>query len=83
MRELILRRDGYLCQISKRYGKLIEADTVHHIYPREQFPEYAFSAWNLISLSHQAHNGLHNRNDNSLTDEGLALMRATIPPTLR
>ena len=83
LRAAILRRDGYLCQISKRYGRTAEADMVHHIYPREQFPEYAFCAWNLISLSHAAHNRLHNREDNSLTAEGLALMRATIPPTPR
>ena len=82
-REVILRRDGYLCRLSKRYGKIIAADTVHHIYPREEFPQYAFCDWNLISLSKQMHNRLHNREDDSLTAEGIALMRATIPPTSR
>lgn len=38
----ILKRDKYLCQESKRYGKRIDADTVHHIYPREDYPEYEY-----------------------------------------
>ena len=82
-REAILRRDGHLCKLSKRYGKTIQADTVHHIYPREQYPEYAFSDWNLISVCNKMHNLLHNRNDNSLTSEGERLKAATIPPTLQ
>ena len=28
----ILRRDGYRCQVSKRYGKQVPAEVVHHIY---------------------------------------------------
>ena len=39
-RESVLRRDGYQCQISLRYGKRVEADTVHHILPADKFPEY-------------------------------------------
>lgn len=79
-RRKILRRDKYLCQISLRYGRRVEADTVHHIYPAAQYPQYAFCDWNLISVSRQAHNRLHNRNDNSLTAEGIALMERTPPP---
>ena len=80
-RAAILKRDGYLCVLSKRYGKTIQADTVHHIYPRERYPEYAFSDWNLISLSTKMHNALHNRDDKTLTAEGEKLRAATIPPT--
>ena len=32
-REKILKRDKYLCQYFSRYGKLVEAEHVHHIYP--------------------------------------------------
>ena len=32
-RAMILRRDGYMCQLSKRYGKRVEAEVVHHIFP--------------------------------------------------
>lgn len=79
-RRKILRRDKYLCQLSLRYGKRVEADTVHHIYPVMQYPQYEWCDWNLISLSHKAHNRLHNRIDNSLTAEGIALMERTTPP---
>ena len=41
-REKILKRDGYLCRESKRYGKRVGATTVHHIYPAEAYPEYAW-----------------------------------------
>lgn len=37
-----MRRDGYMCQLSNRYGKNISAEVVHHIYPVEEYPEYAY-----------------------------------------
>lgn len=78
----ILRRDKYQCQISKRYGKLVEADTVHHIYPAQEFPQYAFCSWNLISICKQEHNKLHIRNTQKLSKYGLELQRKTkIPPS--
>lgn len=69
-REAILRRDGYLCQESKRYGKSVEATTVHHIYPVEQYPELAFEDWNLISLSEAMHNAMHDRLTGEVTERG-------------
>lgn len=80
-RSKILRRDKYLCQISKRYGKNVDANTVHHIYPVEEYPEYQYCDWNLISVSNEIHNKLHDRVTNSLTDMGEDLKRRTIPPT--
>jgi len=77
LRSVILRRDGYMCQASRRYGKRVPADTVHHIFPREEFPEYQWQPWNLISLSADAHNRMHDRVTNALTKEGLELMRRT------
>ena len=79
----VMRRDGYMCQLSKRYGKNVPAEVVHHIYPVDEFPEYAYEPWNLISLSRKAHNTLHDRNTDALTAEGVALMTRTkrnIPP---
>lgn len=79
----VMRRDGYMCQLSKRYGKSVPAEVVHHIYPVYEFPEYAYEPWNLISLSRKAHNTLHDRNTDALTAEGVALMTRTkrnIPP---
>lgn len=70
----ILRRDGYMCQISKRYGKMIPAELVHHIFPLDEFPEYALEDWNLISVSLKVHNTLHDRRTNRLTEEGRQLL---------
>lgn len=77
IREAILRRDGYQCQLSKRYGKIVQANTVHHIFPRKEFPEYQYEPWNLISLSTEKHNEMHDRNTNALTAEGVKLLKRT------
>lgn len=74
-RERILRRDEYLCQECKRYGKTTPATTVHHIYPLEQRPELELVSDNLISLCNQCHDKMHDRNNNELTSLGLEWMR--------
>lgn len=76
-REAILRRDGYMCQLSKRYGRHVEATTVHHIFPASKYPEYEWCDWNLISLSSSMHNRMHIRGSDELTEEGLRLMYRT------
>lgn len=76
-REIILRRDRYQCQLSKRYGKTEAAEVVHHIFPVEGYPQYALASWNLISLSRARHNTLHDRTTNELTREGIDLMTRT------
>ena len=65
----ILRRDGYRCQVSKRYGKQVPAEVVHHIYPVDEYPEYAYCPWNLIALSRAEHNALHDRTTGALTEK--------------
>lgn len=75
----ILRKDGYLCQIAKRYGKTEEATVVHHIYPAEEYPQWQWADWNLISVSQTAHNQLENRKTGELTELGLKLQRKTKP----
>lgn len=77
LRESILRRDGYMCQESKRYGKRAEATTVHHIFPRDEYPEYQWEPWNLTSLSGAMHDTMHDRNTNALTEKGIELLRRT------
>lgn len=69
-RQYILTRDLYMCQENKRYGRTVEANTVHHIYPVEDYPELAFTDWNLISLSHSEHNKMHDRNTDKITSKG-------------
>ena len=70
---MVMRRDGYMCQLSKRYGKAVPAEVVHHIFPVDEFPEYAYEPWNLIALSRKMHNTLHDRNTDVLTAEGGAV----------
>ena len=74
LREKILKRDNYLCQYSIRYGRHKQANTVHHIFPVESYPEYQWCEWNLISLSTEAHNMMHDRDSHSLTAEGKLLI---------
>ena len=77
LRETVLRRDGYMCQVSKRYGKRVPATYVHHIFPRELFPQYQWQAWNLISLCASEHDKMHQRSGRKLTDKGKELARRT------
>lgn len=68
-----LKRDKYMCQVSLRYGKRIDADTVHHCFTIEEYPELSLEDWNLLSLSNAAHNSMHDRVTNKLTDKGKRL----------
>lgn len=88
LRDSVLRetvqRDGVpRCQYLKRFGKRAMATTVHHIWPVEDYPEYAWCRWNLIALSQEAHNMMHNRTTGKLTAIGEQLRRRTIPPSPR
>ena len=74
-RKTILRRDKYICQECKRYGKMREGNHVHHIYPYEFYPEYAYSDWNLITLCQSCHNKMHDRESHKLTNEGKTLAK--------
>lgn len=38
-RKETLRRDGYLCQHCKRYGKQVQAVTAHHIKHTDEYPD--------------------------------------------
>lgn len=75
----ILRLDKYVDQIAKRYGRTEEATVVHHIYPADEYPEYEWCDWNLISVSIRTHNMLENRKTGKLTAMGEELKRRTKP----
>ena len=77
LRAQVLRRDQYMDQLLLRFGKRRTADTVHHIFPREWFPEYTFEPWNLISITRETHNRLHDRDGHYLTAEGMQLLERT------
>ena len=74
----IMRRDGYIDQwILKTSGQMEPAQVVHHILPREQFPQYAMEDWNLISLSKKTHDKVIHTMSGKLTNEGKKLMFET------
>ena len=74
----ILRRDGYLDQyVLKTENRMIPADMVHHILPREYFPQYAMEDWNLIAVSRRTHNKILHTIKGKLTRAGKALMYET------
>jgi 5-methylcytosine-specific restriction endonuclease McrA len=77
-RNKILRRDKYKDKIKARFGITEDATIVHHIYPSDEYPEYAWEDWNLISVSNSTHRELHKK-DGSLTQKGIELMQRTIP----
>lgn len=78
-RKKILRMDRYVCRVAQMYGRREEADTVHHIYPADEYPEYAWCDWNLISVSRANHNKLENRLTGELTQLGRQLKERTKP----
>lgn len=77
LRAWILRRDMFLDQEALRYGRRIDGNHVHHIFPREYFPEYAWEPWNLITVSQATHNKLHDRTGHKLSEKGWDLLIRT------
>lgn len=75
----VLRKYKYNCQYNARYGKSVHADCVHHIFPVDEYPEYAYCLWNLIPLSDKAHESMHDRLTGRLTALGREIMRRTEP----
>lgn len=45
----------------------MQANTVHHIYFLEDYPELALVRWNLLAVNGDVHNTFHNREDGSPT----------------
>lgn len=70
LRKRVLKRDGYLCRESLRYGKRIPAETVHHIFPVSERPDLMWNENNLISLSASAHDKMHDRESGRVTEAG-------------
>ena len=75
----ILKRDKYRdMYLFNKHGIIKPATIVHHILPRDKYPEYTWEDWNLISVSEYTHkNILHKRIGNNLTKAGEQLMRET------
>ena len=67
-----------MCAECRRYGKHTQGNHVHHILPREQFPQYQYDPRNLITLCDACHDRMHYRSDRTLTDKGKELARRII-----
>ena len=80
LRAAALQRDGYRCRENLRYGRMVEACYVHHVWPAEDYPEYAWCLWNLVSLSKQSHEAMHDRVTHKLTPLGESWRRRVSPP---
>lgn len=77
-RKHILFRDKWTDQYKLKQGVTLEANTVHHILPREEYPEYQWCDWNLISVNENTHRKiLHQTFTHDLTKAGKLLMQET------
>lgn len=83
LRERVLRRDGYQCRECRRYGKRTEARVVHHVWPAALYPDFRWSAWNLVALCAACHDAMHVRRGEELSDAGRAWQRRVRPPERR
>lgn len=80
LRERTLSRDRCRCRECSRYGRVSDAEIVHHAWPVEDWPELAFCAWNLVSLCGSCHDKMHERRTRQLTAVGERWRRLTKPP---
>ena len=76
LRKIVLIHSKYMDQIRIREGVQTEANTVHHIFPREQYPEYQWERWNMIAVSDDTHKHLH-KPDGTLSSAGQKLLEET------
>lgn len=64
-REKVLKREKYLCQECRRYGRVdknglpVAATTAHHIRHRDEYPELAYKVSNGMALCAACHNKMH------------------------
>ena len=79
LRDRVLRRQKW-CQEAERYGLRVQAEVVHHIWPAEDYPEFAYCEWNLVALSRENHDRMHDRLTRKLSPLGERWRRRTIPP---
>lgn len=77
MRRAALNRDRWICTECARYGKRVGAVAVHHVFPRNEFPEMEWTGWNLASLCKGCHDAMHDRKTNALTARGVELLKRT------
>ena len=80
LRDAAFRRDHFRCRECARFGKQVPAERAHHAWPADEFPEFRWELWNLVSLCKSCHDKMHVRGSRELTDRGRAWMRRCHPP---
>ena len=72
-REVILKRDEYKYQVCMSHNVTTPAEHVHHITPLKTRPDL----WlDMLSLCSSCHNQMHDRSNDTLSKDGIRLMRA-------
>lgn len=61
LRQMALARDNYLCVRCLAKKRIVAAEMVHHVKPRDQYPELELDVGNLASLCNRCHEHEHNR----------------------
>lgn len=77
LRASVLRSAEYKDQLEIRAGRNVNADTVHHIFPLDKYPQYGLCRWNLIAINNLTHEALHNRRSGGLSSMGFELLLET------
>lgn len=78
LRKRVLREERW-CQEAKRYGILKPAEVVHHAWPVEEYPEFAYCRWNLVALTAVNHGRMHDQETRKLTALGESWRRRVSP----
>ena len=76
LRNTALIRDKYMCQCCIANNKMVNATCVHHIFPIERYPQYAYEKWNLMSLCDTCHDQMHNHYTGELSKKGMLFLRS-------
>ena len=53
---------------------------MHHIWPVEEYPEYAWEPWNHLPVTDKVHDAMHDRATRKLTELGERWRRRSPPP---
>ena len=80
VRARVLRRDRFLCRECARYGVNAPASVVHHVWPTDDFPQWAWDERIMISLCPACHERMHERSSGALSDAGERWRRRVPPP---
>ena len=76
LRNTALIRDKYMCQCCKANNRYTNASCVHHIFPKDSYPQYSYELWNLMSLCDKCHDEMHNHYTGELSKKGMLFLRS-------